>query len=272
MLNDRPISFIARNMLRPSNYLALLQMLRIYEHPFAGAARYFVGAGEYPCTMGVRTPMGVKTVTLFHRHDAITVHEIFCRQDYRSPSPAQVVIDIGSNIGISALYFLTRSPTSFCELYEPDPDNVAKLLTNLKGYEHRFTLHENAVADSSGVLPFIREPSGRYGSLVVPPTSRPRDAALEPGSLPDPGTEERIEVRVEHVNDVLAEALATHGSIDLLKIDTEGVELATVLAIDPALRARIRRIVIEWFDRHVSLDGFDVSSSCDTIMFTNRSM
>lgn len=272
MLNDRPISFIARNMVRPSNYLALLQMLRVYEHPFTGAARYFFGAGEYPCTMRVRTPMGVKTVTLFHRHDAITVHEIFCRQDYRSPAPAQIVVDLGSNIGVSALYFLTRSPTSFCELYEPDPNNIAKLVTNLKGYEDRFNLHETAVADSRGVLPFVREPSGRYGSLVAHPTSRPQDAALMPEGTQDQSTGERIEVRVEHVNDVLEQALARHGSIDLLKIDTEGAELATVFAIDPALIARTRRIVIEWFDRHVSLDGFDVSSSCDTIMFTNRTM
>ena len=50
---------------------------------------------------------------------------------------ATSVIDIGPNIGISPLYFLTRSHTTHCELHEPDPNNLAKLLENLKGYEDR---------------------------------------------------------------------------------------------------------------------------------------
>ena len=79
-------------------------------------------------------------------------------------------------------------------------------------------------------------------------------------------------MRVEHINAVLSQALARHGVIDLLKVDTEGTELATVMAIDPALRGHIRRIVIEWFDRGVSLDGFAASYSCDTITFTNSNL
>jgi hypothetical protein len=57
--------------------------------------------------------------------------------------------------------------------------------------------------------------------------------------------------------------------IDLLKIDTEGSELATLHAIDPSLLEHIRHIVIEWPDRDLKLDGFSVSSSCNAIMFRN---
>jgi len=258
MLNDRSLNMVARNIARPSNYLALLRAFRVYEHPLVATSRYFMGRGDYPCSTRVRTSIGPQNITLFNSHDAITLHEIFCREDYRCPSP-RVVVDIGSNIGISALYFLTRSHSTYCELYEPDPRNLAKLSENLKDFEGRFALHEAAVADRQGVLAFAREPTGRYGTLEASSWVWNRS-----------GTSERISVRVEHVNTVLDEVISHHGMIDLLKIDTEGSELATILTIDPTLRTRIRHIVIEWADHRVRLEGFQASHSCDTIMFRNN--
>jgi FkbM family methyltransferase len=251
------------------NYVALARMFRVCEDPVAAASRYFLGRGDFPCTVRVRTPSGSQEMTLFHRHDAITMHEIFCREDYKSTPPPKVVVDIGSNIGISALYFLTRSPETFCELYEPDPLNVQKLEVNLRGFGGRFSLHETAVADRAGTLLFTREPTGRYGRLEPASTGQSGVSTNEPDSG-DSAISTAIEVRVEHVNTVLEDAIARHGEIDLLKIDTEGSELATVHSIDPALLARVRRIVIEWFDRHVDLEGFGASSSGDTVTFVNR--
>lgn len=258
MLNDRPLWLIRRNVLRPRNYTALVRMSRVYEHPVASASRYFLGRGTYPCLVRVRTPTGIQPIILFNSQDAITVHEIFCRGDYSCPTPPQVVVDLGSNIGVSALYFLTLTSSTYCELYEPDPRNIPKLMSNLQAFDGRFTLHEAAVADREGILSFTREPTGRYGSLE--------------NHLPNAANTERIDVRVEHINNVLRRALSQHGKVDLLKVDTEGSELATLRAIEPELRARIRNIVIEWSDHTVKLDGFDASSSCDAIMFSNNVM
>lgn len=274
MLNDRSVWLIARNVLRPSNYYALAHMRRVYERPLLAAGRYFFGHGEYPCVVRVQTPIGKQSITLFHSQDAITLHEIFCREDYRcSPAP-QVVVDVGSNIGISALYFLTRSASTYCELFEPDPRNVSKILTNLGGFDERFTIHEIAVASRQGVLPFNREPTGRYGSIDSATQNSP-DSTNIPGlsgcvDVPKDAALDQILVRVEHINTVLEKVIARHGCIDLLKIDTEGSELATLLAIDRELLSRIRRVIIEWFDSSVRLDGFDASFSCDTIMFSNK--
>lgn len=254
---------MARNAIRASNYRALARMTRVYEEPVAAASRYFLGRGEYPCTIRLRTPAGLQSVTLFNSHDAITVHEIFCRGDYRCSSPPQVIVDLGSNIGLSALFFLTNSPTAYCELYEPDPRNLSKLLRNLAEFDGRFTLHETAVADREGICSFRREPYGRYGRLEAFPE------ILTPS---EPIKKDRIEVRVEHVNTVIDRALSDHGGVDLLKIDTEGCELATLQAIDPGLRAHIRHIVIEWADRHVKLDGFTAAPCCNTIMFSNEAL
>jgi len=264
MLNDRSLSFIARNAIRPSNYKALARMSRVYEEPVVAASRYFLGRGEYPCTIRLRTPTGLQSATLFNSHDAITVHEIFCRGDYRCPSPPQVIVDLGSNIGISALFFLTNSPTAYCELYEPDPRNLSRLSRNLAEFDGRFTLHETAVADREGICSFTREPYGRYGRLEAPTTETSRSSEAV--------KTDQIEVRVEHVNTVLDRAMSDHGAVDLLKIDTEGSELATLQAIDPGLRARIHHIVIEWADRRVRLDGFKAASCCNTIMFSNEAL
>lgn len=263
MLNDRSLKLISENVVRPSNYVALARAFRVYQYPLASAARYFMGWGDYPCSVRVRTPIGPQSITLFNSYDAMTVHEIFCREDYRCPSPPQVVVDLGSNIGVSALYFLTRSPSTCCELYEPDPRNLPKLLRNIEGYNDRFVLHQKAVADIEGVIPFIREPTGRYGALDPKglPSDRPNGAEVD-----------EISVRVEHINTVLEQAIARYGIIDLLKIDTEGAELATLQAIAPSLLGQIRHIAIEWGHHSVKLDGFQVSSSCDVIKFENKAL
>lgn len=261
MLNDRSFNLIIRNVVQPRNYAALARVGWVYERPFAGISRYFFGGGRYPYSMRVRTPTGLHPVTLFGSQDAITMYEIFCREDYRCPSPPRVVVDLGANIGISALYFLTRSRAVYCELYEPDPRNLPKLLHNLRGYSGRFVIHETAVADREGVLPFRREPTGRYGRLETDSWVWNNPAGMDT---------EIINVRVEHVNTVLDQAISRHGVIDLLKIDTEGSELATLLAIEPTLRANVRCIIIECFEHNVKLDGFSASSSCDTITFTNE--
>ncbi len=271
MLNDRPAWLIARNLIRPTNYFALARMPRVYERPLSAAGAYFLGRGEYPCAVRVRTPAGPISITLFNSHDAVTVHEIFCREDYRCPSPPQVVVDLGSNIGISALYFLTRSPSTYCELFEPDPRNISRLRVNLEQFDGRFALHEYAVADRQGVLPFVREPTGRYGSLNAAISSPTADRTVSLAHSPTTPGQDVINVDVEHVNSVLDRAITRHGAIDLLKVDTEGSELATVKAIDSGLRSHVRRIVIESFERGIDLDGFEASWSCDTITFTNKS-
>ena len=144
------------------------------------------------------------------------------------PDPGlRAVVDIGSNIGISALWFLTRNETSRCYLYEPVPANLERLRANLDGFEDRYELAEAAVADRAGTVSFGVEPTGRYGGV---------DLELD-GS---------IEVDCLEINDVLAAILEREGRIDVLKLDTEGLELPTVQAIRPELLRRIDVIYFEW--------------------------
>jgi len=225
MFGGRPNAMILREARRPSNYAAMLRMFRVSPHFLDDAQRYLLGRGDYPYTCQLRTPRGLVGVRLDSHHDMITVNELFCRLDYEVDPAARTIVDIGSNIGVSALYFLTRTDAHIW-LYEPVPRNVERLKENLRPFESRYTLKEAAVASFSGTASFSVEDSGRYGGLER-----------------DWGT--RIDVEVLHINAVLSDVLDDHEMIDLLKLDTEGSELDTVRAIDPQFLPRIRTIYFE---------------------------
>lgn len=252
MLGGRPAGFVARQLLEPANYRSLWTIPRVSTQPLRFAHAYFLGGGVYPWRCSVRTPQGVVSAMTYTHHDVFTVQEIFCRGDYRLPAQARVVVDVGSNIGISALYFLTRSPAVRVHTFEPDPRNAERLRDNLAPFAGRWTLSQEAVGDREGTVSFGRESTGRYGGIGV-------------------ATAEQIEVPCRHVNDVLREVLASDGRIDFVKIDTEGLETATVAAIDRSLLAAIGCICFEtrspfnpWPER------FAMSFSTDTCRLSAR--
>jgi FkbM family methyltransferase len=226
MLGGRPVGFVLRQLAQVENYRALWRIRRVAVQPGDFLRRYLFGKGTYPARCPVRTPAGVIAPTVFSHHDVITVNEVFCRLDYRLRPDARLVVDIGSNIGISALYFLTVAPAVRCHLYEPDPRNVERLRGNLADFAERIELREVAVADRGGTVAFGREPSGRYGGIGL----------VHP---------DQIEVECLHIDAVLGGILEREGWIDLLKIDIEGLENRTVQAIRRDLLERIGAICFE---------------------------
>lgn len=226
MIGHRNLRQLLRATTGKQHYIALLNMAKIYPDFLNNLYRYLTARGTYPYQIRIKTPVGVIAPTAFSHHDLLTVNEIFCRNDYWADNTLEVVVDLGSNIGISALYFLTRNQKARCYLYEPDRRNTNKLRANLAGFEARYALAENAVADEGGILEFGIEESGRYGGL-----------GLKTGKT--------IKVECLAINEVLAAILQHESLIDILKIDTEGVEITTVEAIKPEFLERIRYIYLE---------------------------
>lgn len=252
MLGNRQAKTVLNALMSRQHYIALANMYRYYPRFLENLRRYLTGWGDYPCQVEVRTPMGMIRPTLYTHHDLLTVNEIFCRQDYCADTSLKTVVDLGSNIGISALYFLTRNDDSRCYLFEPDQRNTARLRKNLAGYEHRYELNEVAVADEAGRVRFGIEPTGRYGGIGAQ-------------------TDEFIDVECLNVNEVLERILCKEKVVDVLKVDTEGVEIQTVQCIKPEHLRRIRKIYMEAGPKErIHPDLFDQRQYGSVCQLTNR--
>ncbi len=146
-------------------------------------------------------------IRLYSRHDLLTVNEIFCRLDYGTEAPA-LVVDVGANIGLAALFWLTRRPDCRVWCYEPNPENVPRLRRNLSGYEKRYELVEAAIGPRATRARFTFDGSGRYGRL---------SDELNLGA--------EVDVPVLTLGDELARVQRCEGrAVELVKIDTEGSE------------------------------------------------
>jgi FkbM family methyltransferase len=228
-VGNRSKAAVLRAPLQRGHYRALTGMVLRYPRFVENLRRFLTAKGEYPYACRVRTPTGVVAPMLYTSHDISTVNEVFCRQDYRAGRDLGVAVDIGANIGISGLYFLTRNHSSRVYLFEPDPKNTQRLARNLFGYEDRYVLEDVAVGLQDGQVSFGTEPTGRYGRISQ-----------------DYG--EVINVWCRHINAVLADVLEREARIDVLKIDVEGLEPQVVAAVAPEHLARIGVIYYETDD------------------------
>ena len=189
--------------------------------------RFLLARGSYPSRLSVRTPLGPFEVELRHRDDLLTVNEIFVREDYACPSSIRVAVDIGANVGIASLYFLTRNQDVRSYCVEPNPANVPRLRQVLSRFADRYELSEVAAAHQDGEARFFVEQTGRYGGF-------------EQG-----WKEESITVPTRSFEALLHDVLLREDRIDVLKVDTEGSEQALVASIPPAQLERIDRIYYE---------------------------
>lgn len=217
------------------HYIAAWNMLRFCRRPLDFFARYFFGTGAYPCRIGLRTPTGEAAPEIFSYFDSLTINEIFFRLDYEASRDIRTVVDLGANIGISALYFLSRNRESRAYLYEPVAENIVKLKENLKDFSARIEINEKAVFTATGKRKFGADEYGRLGGL-----HRESDRYLE--------------VDYVSINDVLAAVLAENQEIDILKIDIEGDEIAVVRSIKEEYLPRIKKIYFE-IDHTVNIDN-----------------
>lgn len=210
------------------HYRALAGMCVTYPNPARELAYYLSRGGRYPRTLSLRTPLGTQTVTLDAPDDFLTVNEIFCRRDYETPPDTRVVVDFGSNIGISALYFLSRSRQMRIFCFEPVPRNTRRLRANLSPFADRYTLQEICIGISNGDVEFGVEPTGRYGGIGI-------------------ATGQTARFPMRDVNDCLAEILSQPGikRIDILKTDIEGYDVPVLQHIRPEFLNCIDRIYAE---------------------------
>ena len=216
--------------------MAFINIVRFCESPLSLISRYVFGNGSYPIEVCIRTPLGKQKLTLYCYADMLTFVECFGKQDYVAKKNVRCVVDFGSNIGISALYFLTRNSQAQVYLFEPFPQNIERLSKNLEGFEKRYFFEPVAVGMKNGTAMFGCEPTGRYGGLTGGEYS---------GKLKIKKIHDEIEVRVREANEILGEILDKYHEIDILKIDVEGIEEELLQSLNPELLKNILHIYVE---------------------------
>ena len=231
----RNIRVVARALLKRRHYVAMVEALKQCQGPVGFLLRYATGRGAYPTTISLMTPIGPITLSAYSWHDTRTIYEIFLAHDYEIDQSARIIVDYGSNIGISAAYFLSRNLNSRVYLFEPLSSNAAKLRANLQQFTDRCEVEEVAVAASNMIARFGVEPTGRYCGIDI-------------------HTGNYIYVICKDSNHILQGLVDKHGKIDVLKVDVEGMEERIIKRLSPGLASKIGLILVEHRFRHNPLE------------------
>jgi FkbM family methyltransferase len=186
---------------------------------------------------------GLKIYLSDHPHDIITIFVIFVREDYGRVQPQSVVVDIGANIGIFALY-AAHNQAAKVFAYEPNSEAYHHLLQNIKTnhLEHTIFPGQFAVVGAPGELVRFPARSSIYNSIITDLSS----------------------TDFEWVNTIgLPKILDQTGDVDLLKLDCEGAEYDILLSAGKDVYARIRNLRLEYhsnreqdIERHLTSYGF----------------
>lgn len=141
--------------------------------------------------------------------DLLVLEQVFLDGEYHvepiAPDSIEYIVDLGSNIGVTAMFWAQRYPNARMALVEPDPDNFKLLQSNTAAFQHRCVLFNAAVSDRRGETSFFRS-DREYGHSIL----KGDDSVSE------------IVVKTLTVSDVLSEA--GFPRVDLLKMDIEGGE------------------------------------------------
>jgi FkbM family methyltransferase len=138
----------------------------------------------------------------------LALREVFIDEDYRLDAgiAPRTIIDLGSNIGASLIYFRLRYPQARIVGFEPDPAVFARLQRNMAQFGG-VEVHNVAVAGSRGEMTFFRYPQHSWASSLIPLWGTAAD---------------RLTVATRTLDDILDDV--GEPTLDLLKMDIEGSE------------------------------------------------
>ena len=177
--------------------------------------------------------LGARMRVLDYRAFVDVFSEIFVRRDYffEADSPAPFILDCGSNIGMSVLYFKQLYAGCRIIAFEPDRQTFNVLQWNVQHNQLKnVELHNQAIYSTDGFIEFYSDPA-HPGSLAMS-TARERFPGREVDSQ-----------RVEAVR--LSPFIQE--DVDLLKMDIEGAEGAVMLELAEASKLRqIKQIFLEY--------------------------
>lgn len=170
-------------------------------------------------------------ISIFDYFTLVCLYEtIFANQDYafESATPRPLVMDCGSNVGLSVLYQKITHPDCRVVAFEPDPVTFAMLEKNVAAQGLRdVQLHNRAVFSAAGPVDFHYDPA-------------------EPGSVCMSLRSERMPAATQTVEAVALSSFID-GEVDFLKLDVEGAEMAVLEEVARSGKLRlIREMAVEY--------------------------
>jgi FkbM family methyltransferase len=164
--------------------------------------------------------------------DESILNHVIRDREYHPPGyeigPADVVIDVGANIGTVAVSAARAARDGWVYAFEPEPDNFALLQRNLARNRCRnVTAVRAAVLDAPGRVTLRTNPHNSGGHSVRWQCDGPA-VTVTAVALRQVFDDHRIE------------------RCDYLKLDCEGAEYDILRGLPPAYFARVRRLVMEY--------------------------
>lgn len=186
--------------------------------------------------------------------DLHVLREVFVHRAYEYPyedviGPVRRVLDLGSNIGVSGLYFSLRFPEAELVCVEPVEQNVAVLRHNARANRLPWRIEAVAVAAAAGRTEL-------YASRWWASSSTTKAVAEARRALPHRPESvlggQVAQVPTATVDDLLARA--GWDTVDVVKMDIEGAEREVLLDVAPHWLERTGVLVLDIHAKYVPRD------------------
>ncbi|QOY54069.1 FkbM family methyltransferase [Candidatus Sulfurimonas marisnigri] len=178
--------------------------------------------------------------------------EIFLSNEYyfTADNKQPYIIDCGSNIGMSILYFKTIYPESKIIAFEPGKETYACLLKNIENNNlDNVAAYEVALSDKEGFIDFFYDEDD-VGSLLMS------------------SVQERLPKQKRSVKSELLSSYIDK-EVDFLKMDIEGAEMSVITELCNSGKIKyIKKMVIEY--HHHIIKGVDDFSKMLKLLESNK--
>jgi len=159
------------------------------------------------------------------------IEEAYTGSGFYVPKAGDLVLDIGANVGVFAIYLAHQNPECQIIAIEPFPENFEYLRRNLEVNRIR-----NVEARQTALA------AGTCTGYMVEVGTRSLDHVLRA----DPAGGVCYQVDTCSLGDLLDLSGTSH--VSLLKMDIEGSEYDVFAQADPAILSRFERIAVEYHD------------------------
>jgi FkbM family methyltransferase len=141
-------------------------------------------------------------------------------------------VDVGANTGFYSVMFAAKKLTQRIIAFEPDPDNLARLMTNLalNNLAGRVEVHALALGDAAGEVTLYQGANSNRGESTI----------AVPEQTPQAVTFQVRQIRFDDAFSLVGQSL-------IIKVDVEGYEFEALAGMTRTLRDNACYLQIELY-------------------------